>query len=1013
IKETFVIHNPEANKLPAWNRSGQNRLQEARGWNKLTVARRGYRSCAPATLNWGNYRFGSARIDLVGHLLPMLTVRYAEGKPEICYVAALFLDTVAEGGDAQDEARATSFQKLCEEILRWTLAAARGGKIERTKLDKSPVSKYDLDAVILALGDHEKGVPISAADTSKFMGMCFSLNLSVPPDKKAATDADQPKNLAAFPMVPELHLKVAGAEDLDYSFNDFTTLSETYVADLRAHFDSLAEQVEEELERNAAPRKVAPPTNARESMASFCFGDYFLLLARQMIQAARDAIGNFQYPITPGESIFDIVGKVNQWSPKGKVEDYPEFSPEELFRANADHPLNAGKPIHLDNLTYQVAEGDTLSGIVERHRPPTGKGFEAEDLAKKNAQSSEDILVAGTEIKIGETKPYLVKSGDTLQTIANELSNGDVAKLVKDFKLDSLPGFLKPLAVLELPNFVHQTVATDTLASIAARYHIKVDHLTQRDAGVQRQRQAPQARRSRRSGRLTRGAPSASETNLSIQDLFASSDEDLRYLRVTHRERFTVEALLKQIRRSNGSMQLSGMASRYMLHGLRLPTDGITPKDEKTRLRPVMGLYELTGQQFPIRGPVKDFSLTLSKVQKKPGWIKFADDLATTELTFAVGIEEVKRIGAVEQAAASGIEPGLTQLGALDAATATPATFPLRSTMRWQCAPAADFELSYGQAPKTHDELRMWWLPEGIFASGGSGVTSAAAPRLSVQIASYDDAKSETTAAESKAFEYATLVDFTVKKLVPSIQSATTRATYELVGAGDQGIIRLERLLRAEASPLSGTILYQDPSAAEDSSPRALESSAAAVTTFISQVNLTTYTQPRAVAGAAGTGASLDWRDFAQRLWRGSITRSGGFYLYYSDSEDQGLPERIFDDRGEARLWVLLRYPKPTEADRQMRPSAYMNCVITGDAIDVKEESSSAVFLEAAPTPKEVEVKVGESLQSIGDEHFMSPIDVAMENSDRRLVIGYPITIDGGSYMVGSPGAAAGSRLLD
>ena len=118
------------------------------------------------------------------------------------------------------------------------------------------------------------------------------------------------------------------------------------------------------------------------------------------------------------------------------------------------------------------------------------------------------------------------------------------------------------------------------------------------------------------------------------------------------------------------------------------------------------------------------------------------------------------------------------------------------------------------------------------------------------------------------------------------------------------------------------------------------------ISTFIYQVNLTTATRPaenpvRAMAAPAHQGrtfADLQYgqhRDYLRLLWEGSITRSGGYYIYYCRTGDNtGLPDAIFNDRGEAVINLLIIYDSKSIA-------SYMNCAITGDHID---QSRSVIF---------------------------------------------------------------------
>ena len=67
----------------------------------------------------------------------------------------------------------------------------------------------------------------------------------------------------------------------------------------------------------------------------------------------------------------------------------------------------------------------------------------------------------------------------------------------------------------------------------------------------------------------------------------------------------------------------------------------------------------------------------------------------------------------------------------------------------------------------------------------------------------------------------------------------------------------------------------------------------------------------RELVSTAAAGPTLfnSRAEFVRLLWEASITRTGGFYLYYYNAEDSsGLPERIFNDKGEAVLTLIAGY---------------------------------------------------------------------------------------------------------
>lgn len=189
--------------------------------------------------------------------MPMLSAaRTDDGTgAQACYIAMLLLETVAPPalaiGARTNEPK--SFQKPCEDILRWTIAAALDEPHKQPSIERYAVSKEQLQAILLALGDRQNPLPISAEAASRYMTRRWRLELSIPQGEGA-------DDTTVFPMPPELTLEVpayGSFPGLKYRFGDFNELADDYIARLRDYFEQLAVQVEEELDPDAARRRAA------------------------------------------------------------------------------------------------------------------------------------------------------------------------------------------------------------------------------------------------------------------------------------------------------------------------------------------------------------------------------------------------------------------------------------------------------------------------------------------------------------------------------------------------------------------------------------------------------------------------------------------------------------------------------------------------------------------------------------------------------------------------------------
>jgi hypothetical protein len=82
---------------------------------------------------------------------------------------------------------------------------------------------------------------------------------------------------------------------------------------------------------------------------------------------------------------------------------------------------------------------------------------------------------------------------------------------------------------------------------------------------------------------------------------------------------------------------------------------------------------------------------------------------------------------------------------------------------------------------------------------------------------------------------------------------------------------------------------------------------------------------------APTTGILNSIYDFIRLLWECSITRSGGYYLMYNETEgDTGFPSSVFGKGDTANVRLLVTY----SSQYDNKPTDYMTCAITGDKID-------------------------------------------------------------------------------
>jgi len=1098
LKETFAIDN---HGTPPWQIAQPQSVLRAPADHRLRarreIAARAVLAFAvrPAP-NWSHLEKPDKPASLSGYLAPALTVARDEWQTEgqnlndqlPCYVAMLFIDSVPPvNQDAETSALKaagqvsdTSFETLCKMVLRWAIAAIQSGPMTAEQVDQLVIKDEDLHYLIdkVLTSTDTNLTPIPEDIIEMFLANQFRLTIQVPPDKQAEADTTY------FPMAPALKLDISKYGDdypgYSYTFADYNAIDDKGLQQLRTYFDDLAVQVQQEMGRTA----LAETDGKSLSMAGWILSDYFLLIARQMVQAAREALRDFKYPIQSDQCPDDIIRWIND---TGQFEGADAYTLYDLFQANQTHALVTDKPLTIGSGTYTLpsAAKVTFASIAQEVYQ---EAFTDLALATVNALKP-DILQTG-QIITYDQKQYTTQAGDSLQKIATDQFNVPLANFLSGSGVLAQQGLLVEKAQLDLPLYAtYQALASDTFDTIAkqpvygnaftatqlaiqnaAKSILRPDqkitypgqnpYLTQPKDTLNKVSAALHASLSdllSQSGVLTQenllmpvalldippfGYTTQSGDNLqsitaqfnfsleniayqeangAIMDLFATSNgQPTPYLDVPHLVQFQVAELIAEAQRALALQHLSGMTSRYYLHGLRLPTEGITPKQtgmwvrndsDTLELPPKAGLYALTGQQFPlpdIQGEAA-FKITFDRAGG-PDWLLFPSGTDQLSIELAPGSRDATRIQKVAHYAQNNrLDIDLTQLGAEPMYESELVSYPFTSALVWQSA--ADIKLPYllnGQPPTGVPELRLWKLPDAM-ANLPDPARRAINPRFNIKIARYDEATGGTVKTPVNYYGWASTIGFTVKKIPPITTSPATETTYEIVGVGRNDIVLMERLLdqvQGNDAFFDQIILGYSPDQIGEATKGVQSDPISAVTLGIAQVNLSTETRPPtsvagtlAVSEPTGLGLLNKPSEFIRLLWEASITRAGGFYLYYHNADaGSGLPDRVFNDKGEASLTLIVLYAKPSAETDQNRLTDFMNAVATGQSIDT---SAAVVFAQADPLsnpPTTIEPTANESLASIAYAYYTNVGDLAQANAGLTLASGKQLVVSEGLF---------------
>ncbi|GHB17224.1 hypothetical protein GCM10007094_00820 [Pseudovibrio japonicus] len=985
---------------------------------------------APITFNWRNLTPAAdpSQNPLEIHLGYGLTLAKQEDWPDSnegrppqvpCYVANLFIAAPppATQGDnelfekAAGEQDDTGFEALAKMVTRWAIAATMGtGPQSAEQVDSHVISAVDINALLDGLNTLESSPDaLTQDDISTFLQQQFQLDIAVP-----ARQGDA--QATYFPMVPALSLALEqdSKSALSYTFEAYNKISDNYRENLTKYFNQLSVMVENEDKKNPSEAEIA---NSKNSIASYIYENYFMLIMKQMIENLLNGLRDFNYALSDGDTPSGIVSWVNE---KGAL-SAPKFTLTDLFKSNDTHRLTAGAALTIPTAPLVIPADSSFEGLAtdNLYKAAVAPG----DLVCSNSQVS-GLLCTGATISHtqtdGKVTKYTISGEETVSAVATALGV-TLEELINVSTLLTETDLLVVGATLQLPKFTYQTKATDTLTSIAQQFEINFSAL-------------------------------ATTENSEIANLFASTSgnktgPNTDSLSIVHLPQFQVGELIREVQRTGGITHLSGMASRYYFHGMRLPTDGITPleqgmwtqKDEAGQLTlpKQAGLFALSGQQIPIPTPLtSSFTMQLGK-PKDADWIILGNDQNPLKYTVEVPAKDAtpskdyQRIQSITNYGTAGYLPaGPDELSLLAQVEQQPSTFPVSHFVKWQSAEPINVPTSDEDKPSQLPYLRLWTLSGALTALGASTAesTDMMPPQLIVEQVSMDAATGTLTKTPLVNFGWTSTIEFSIKKLPPQKSGASgatdaaLKTTYELNGINAAGVVILERLLQALPEDHSFPSLTLGYTTGSQSSGTFFVGEGGSNVTFgISQTNLSTVTNPGAELffeqsqSAQGNGPTLLNTPMAliKLLWEAGITNSGGFYLYYTaDDGVTGFPAGIFNEKGEATLSLVIIH----EDQAYMHP--YVNGLATAQPL-----ASSGASLSAAAKGELVEHTSGQSdtLQRVATRYHSNLNSLITQTltpdaADIMLTPGKTITIEQGTYLVpfgtSAPGASFASIAL-
>lgn len=293
--------------------------------------------------------------------------------------------------DAVDE---IPFNVLIDAMFRWSLAA----------FDINPVtgvvSAGQLEELAKQLDMPEAEASLDMATLGAFFTLNIEMRVSGIP---SGTPADS--SGVILPIPPPLGWDSSTTPDDERRFDVFDPIDTTYESEVKAYFAKLNPQP---AATQLAIARASAGDDTAESMATFIFRDYFLLIAKAAVQSALSIMAAFPYTVTGANSetllsiarlfpnvtapyikregdtvdqVADTFGmssseiltlnptleqELRDAAPGEEIDIEIGATPESIAAGNPSWPLKANVAIVLGDVLHQVLDGETLAAIATK-----------------------------------------------------------------------------------------------------------------------------------------------------------------------------------------------------------------------------------------------------------------------------------------------------------------------------------------------------------------------------------------------------------------------------------------------------------------------------------------------------------------------------------------------------------------------------------------------------------------------------------------------------------------------
>ncbi|MCW3105218.1 MAG: hypothetical protein JWO09_3658 [Bacteroidetes bacterium] len=905
ISYTFVL--PYSGPLPQWRKPDGKSLR-----NAAMPENPFYTSLAAPDAGTSITELKPKRLRRTGEktvlpvwFLPQFSARVKEEmqQPELkdqtaSFIAGLFLDS---GTDKH----AGAFGTLAKAYLQWLVTVFKS----QLKLTGSnSISIFTLKDLFSFLSKDQAGVPVIGYEyLTGFLDDNFDVQITSP---KHMSDV---RRVSVFPMLPDLKMQAQLDDQPPFLEVDFSAdkVDSGYNKTIQEYFSKMKVGFENPLEAKNN-RKQTTKKSVRQSLPTFIFQDYFVLLGRNLLQDCIDLMEAYPYTTIKSDSLASLCSTF-------------DITAEAIVNANANAELKPDEIMYLGGTKYSIQKYDSFESIASYYN------FGEQGLTraflifiadtKANAEII-NLFIPGATLLIpsgGPPESYICKTGDTLASIARLSKIADLPSAIRELiwmnreKKDILSTF----TALVIPKYKFAVNKGMTFASLADHGKISLDRLANNN-------------------NKNAAAIFNTGTELTLPQLYSLPD---------------MKVLIDGITEKDSLRKLSGLASRYLLHGLRVPAPAEFANHSGT-----YALYDLTRQMFDIPA-AKAASCTVTLSADLPAsvktetWFRLMPENGSQKNEIRSRIvlegEDLKQ---VKKLSTTLFKPKVNSIKKAGGYTINPSRYMLKAPSVWQAnAPVFVQGPSGSTWPGGPSGPAYGWWPYSATGSteysGPTGWRKAATPKLwyfsdeltkalqeqkslepalRLYMGRNNPEKKEFEKKEIRTYGWSTIIPLNIIVVPSSLTPGEELSTmFEIESTSEEGLQLLENLLANQYDPDLSTaervdvaqvhILYTPAASSDGQGLRSIDPSE--VVSAIVQSNLSTVRNPQALKAAAGSVGRIfgsfnqDPVNNIKRLWEACSVKSGGFYLYYFDSNTKlGIPRNTFDEKGHAQISIVITY---------------------------------------------------------------------------------------------------------